>query len=305
MRQIWNSTGLAAAIFLSGCSAPELLVRFPSHPGGADIAEYSLELHQPSVHTYAPYDLTSLVKIQERPAKVGALLVVLDTDGLKGRTHKEIDANVYGREVIRRLELTIPTADNNIHHFTTSDISISPDQNIRFTKQPLPLGGRRLSQALDQLGEISVQKSGRVAVLVVTHWDRIDQAAEESVMRMRQKHISSNGMEITDNVTQIWSGKQESGICFYAVGVGNMHSSHRLIAPDACGAFWAADAVMQPAEMASMILEILYDRPKDDDGDGVPNYLDQCPMTPAGRTVTSQGCLRFPGINESESRVVK
>ncbi len=296
--------GLAAVVSLAGCSAPEMLVRFPAHIKGADIAEYDFGLHHPSVHTYDPLDLATLVKAQQRPEKVDSFLVVIDVQGLQDRTHKGVNSNTYAREVLRRLDRTMPAHSGHRQIYTTATLG-NTSETTQFPNKAITLGGGRLPQALEELADHSVKHAGRVAVLLLTDWDRIDKAAEEAVMRLRQRHQSETGLKVTNSDALKWDGKRESGICIYAIGIGNRHSRERLINPEACGAYWAADAVMQPAEMASLVLEILYDRPKDDDGDGIPNYLDQCAMTPYGRTVTSQGCPRFPGKSESKPEFAK
>jgi hypothetical protein len=307
IRTTLRAVAVAGAVGLAGCSAPEMLVSFPSHPKGAEVAEYSFDLHQPSVHTFNPYDLGALVESQQRASKVDTLLVVLDTQGLKGRMHQGIDAAVYGQEVLRRFHRTLPSPSWRGQLFVT-EASVTGTSAGSSAKSIAPAGtlkGADLAQSLHQLSELSVQQPGRVAVLVVTAWDRIDPAVEEAVMRMRQKHASASGLQVQRGESTPWVGKKTPGMCFYAVGVGNRHSRERLYSPDTCGGFWAADAVMQPAEMAAMGLEVLYDKAKDDDGDGIPNYLDQCAMTPAGRTVTSQGCLRFPGPEDRQPEGVK
>jgi hypothetical protein len=301
------------AACLSGCSAPEMLVRLATHPRGATINEYDFRLHQPPVHTFDQVDVAAMVKSEQRSPKVDNLLVVLDTEGLKGRTYRGIPADQYGREVLRRFHRTLPDAHWRGDLFVTQaagkGTALNPDQPYAALQRELEmdkgvsmsgLSGTSLGTALDQLADESVRRSGRVAVVVITGWDRIDQAAENAVMRLRQRHESAKGLKVAGAASAPWEGKAQPGVCFYAVGVGNAHSRERLYTPESCGSFWAGDALMQPAEMAGMVLDVLYGLPVDDDGDGVPNYLDHCSQTPPGRTVTSQGCLRFPSPDDRQ-----
>lgn len=307
---------LCALGFLAGCSAPEMLVRQAALPGGAVVDEYDFSVHRPSVHAFDRIDLSTLVAREQRPLKVDSLLVVLDLEGLRGKRYRNIPAEVYGREIVRRWHQTLP-ADAQLSGDLWVTGQASHPKNAR-TEGPRrydvkrleadldqgmgvhTLEGLSLARAIDGLAAESVQHPGRLAIVLVTSWERMDIAAENAVVRLRQRHEAAQGMNVSGLAGRSWSGRPQPGQCLYAIGVGNTHSRERLYTPESCGSFAAGDAVMQPSEMASLVLGVLYGPPLDSDGDGVPNHLDLCAQTPPGRMVTSQGCLRFPSVAERD-----
>jgi len=305
---------------LAGCSSPEMLVRQATLPGGAVVHEYDVSLHMPLVHAFDRVDLSAVVAREQRPLKIDTLLVLLDLEGLKGKRHRNVPADVYGREILRRWHQTLP-ADarllGDVWVTTTSSSRSNVPSGVpsgvpqyydakRF-EAALDLGvgthtldGTSFAEAIDRLALESTHRSGRLAIVLVTSWERIDAAAENAVIRLRQRHEAAQGMSVSGLAGRSWSGRSQPGQCLYAIGVGNAHSRERLYTPESCGSYAAGDAVMQPSEMASFVLHVLYGPPQDSDGDGVPNHLDLCGQTPSGRMVTSQGCLRFPSVVERD-----
>ncbi len=304
------------ALMIAGCSSPEMLVRQAALPGGAIVSEYDLALHMPSVHGFDPVDLSSVVANEQRPLKIDSLLILLDLEGLKGKHYRSIPADVYGREIVRRWHQTMPVDAKLLGNVWVTGISLSrsaplleapPHYDTRRFESTLDQGvgantldGTSLALAIDQLAVESVQHTGRMAIVLVTSWERIDTATENAVIRLRQRHEAVQGVSVSGLGGRLWSGRVQSGQCLYAIGVGNTHSRERLYTPESCGSYVAGDAVMQPSEMASFVLDVLYGPPKDSDGDGVPNHLDLCGQTPTGRMVTSLGCLRFPLVVERD-----
>lgn len=301
---------------LAGCSSPEMLVRQATLPGGAVVEAYDFSLHMPLVHAFDRVDLLAVVASEQRPLKIDTLLVLLDLEGLKGKRHRNVPADVYGREILRRWHQTLPADAKLLGDVwvttTSSNRSSAPFEVPRYYDAKRfeaaldqgvgthTLDGTSLAGAIDQLALESARSSGRLAIVLVTSWERIDAAAENAVIRLRQRHEAAQGMSVSGLVGRSWSGRAQPGQCLYAIGVGNMHSRERLYTPESCGSYAAGEAVMQPSEMASFVLHVLYGPPQDSDGDGVPNHLDLCGQTPSGRMVTSQGCLRFPSVVERD-----
>lgn len=303
---------------LSACSTPEGVLRFSSLNQGPFRVEYDWALHQTSVHAFDPINIESVVSLEQRAPKLESLFVVLDAAALKGKHYRNIPADVYGREVLRRFHRTLPVGHWNGGLFvTTLDKASSGNVATNFRRYDpknfeasleeglamSPLEGRSLGDALDQLAEVSRNSQGRIGVFVITSWERIDEVAENSMARFHQRHESKEGMHVNSAGGIPWASRGQSGVCLYGIGVGNRHSREKLSMPESCAAFWAADAVMQPSEMAAFALSALYGNPADDDSDGIPNYLDKCPDTPRDRIVTSQGCLRFPLGNQIDSSI--
>lgn len=310
--------GLGAVLLMAtaGCSMPEMLVKQDALPTGAVIPTYDFSLHQPNVHAFNRIDVSAVVAYEQRPHKIDTLLVVFDSAGLKGQRYRQIDAEVYGREIIRRMHLTIPPEAKIYGGVFVTESNAGPlktpgdftqHYNAVYFESALnnrvglgQLEGKTLAAAIDQLASYSVRRNGRLGIVLITSWERMDAAAENAVIRLRQRHESVKGLNVMGMEGSAWDGRLQPGHCLYAIGIGNIHSRSRIYTPESCGSSWAGDALMQPSKMASFVIDALYGPPVDSDGDGVPNYLDLCEQTPPGRMVTSQGCLRFPSATERD-----
>lgn len=81
-------------------------------------------------------------------------------------------------------------------------------------------------------------------------------------------------------------------LCIYPVAIGNDSSGIELLDEIAgiggCSDAFDADQLMSKAGMRAFVEKVFVE--PDEDGDGVPDRLDECPGTPEGVTVDSVGC---------------
>lgn len=80
----------------------------------------------------------------------------------------------------------------------------------------------------------------------------------------------------------------------------NGHATlNAAVALSGCGHLWEAKEVTDQAGMEGMIRTIFFGQggDGDEDGDGVPDSLDQCPHTPRGAKVDARGCWVLSGLN--------
>lgn len=90
--------------------------------------------------------------------------------------------------------------------------------------------------------------------------------------------------------------KQFGGrLCIYTVLVGDDSEGSDLLkkiaAAGQCGLHINADSIVSEAGMVDFVKTVFLSERLDSDGDGVSDYLDECPGTPQGAAVDKKGCL--------------
>ncbi len=309
--RLTKNLGLALALLnLPGCGTFEHLIKVPIQSELTTIKNYDTELHQRSIHIFNPIPLDRRVAELRLEPRVDHLFFLIDQSSALSDEYRGVESRLYAREIVRRFVRTMPdqTYSGTLLIYNQGPISSEFNSEIRLTNYTVDdidralnttdlinrIATTSLAAALGQLSELISRTEGSSAVILVTSWSQIDIAVEQVVMRMRQRSsfVASIDVVGTDLESTPWQGGH-SGVCFYALGVGNHLSRTRLEKVDSCGYSVAANKVAQPRDMAHFVQTVLYKGPADSDGDGIFDYQDRCPDTSAGRTVDYSGCLRF------------
>ncbi len=298
--------GCSVALLLVACSSTEKVLRTPEIDSGSVLQPYDVQTYKNSVHTFDAIDLMPTIEREQWLRRVDHIFVLWDEAGLSSAQTDGTSPQIFGREILRRLNRTLPSRDlsgallttGSGQPFSSSTVAGPYDPKVIESQVakgqgPLSLGGGSLAPRIDALTEWARLQPGRTAIYLITQWDRLDARAIEAIARFHQRTVHASGLTVATQGTT-WSGKDGLGGCFYAIGVGNTYSREKFLDVTDCGLGATFDAVAQPRDMANFVSRTLYSGPADTDGDGIPDYLDECPNTPAGRLVNSKGCLRFP-----------
>lgn len=296
----------SALLILVACSSTEKLLRTPEVESPSVLRPYDVQTYKNSVHTFDAIDLMPTIEREQWLRRVDNLVVLWDEAGLIGAQTDGMSPKIFGREILRRLNETLPAQGFSGALLTTGggrpfsmSATVGPyipkaiESELSKGQGPLSMGGGNLAPRIDALTEWARLQSGRTAIYLITQWDRLDAGAIEAIARFHQRTVHASGLTVAAQSTT-WHGKDGVGGCFYAIGVGNTFSREKFLDVTDCGLAETFDAIAQPRDMANFISRTLYSGPADSDGDGIPDYLDECPNTPAGRMVNSKGCLRFP-----------
>ncbi len=94
----------------------------------------------------------------------------------------------------------------------------------------------------------------------------------------------------------------ENNICLYTVLIGHDPIGKKVLNQIAnigkCGLAVNGDDLLKPSEMDNFVKKIFLTKPlPDSDGDGVPDYMDDCPHTEPGLRVDKHGCWRLIVLN--------
>lgn len=305
--------GAVSLLGLSGCVSFERLVDTPERSDLATLAEYDTSLHQRSIHLFNPVALERRAAELRLQSRVDKVYFLIDQGVALGENYRGVDASLYARELVRRFVRTMPKrgfagtilirdVDNpqrwrkvQLQELTADSVEQIFGADVDGTQHEYT----SLAEMIDAVTGHLKDDEGPVAVVLVTAWSAVNDAVEQAVLRMRQQTLFRGGIHVLRDVARPsrWDGG-ELGVCFYTLGVGNRFSRTRLERADTCGESMAGDKVAQPRDMAHFVQRVLYKGPADTDGDGIYDYIDRCPNTPAGRMVDFSGCLRFPGAGE-------
>jgi len=291
-----------------GCVSMERLVDVPAQPGLATVDSYNTQLHRQSVHIFNPIALDQRVAELRLEPRVDNLFFLIDQSAAMSGQTAGVGDRLYAREMLRRFFQTMPerTYSGALMVFRPADKpryaalrlqQFTAGELVRGLDQPDALqrvDSASLEVAIDQVSALMSQIEGSSALVLVTSWEQVGKPVERAVMRMRQRNRFDAGLRVLSSApeTRPWSG-QRRGVCLYTLGVGNQLSRTRLETVDSCGYSVAANKVAQPRDMAHFVQNVLFKGPADSDGDGIYDYRDLCPNTPAQRIVDYSGCLRF------------
>ena len=296
----------SVALLLLACSSQEKVLRTLEVDSTRVLPPYDVQTYKNSVHTFDAIDLMPTIEREQWLRRVDHIIVLWDEAGLVGAQIDGVSPKIYGREILRRLDETLParglsgvlltTGSGKPFSDSAAPESYDPkaiESQLSKGQGPLSLGGGSLAPQIDALTEWARLQPGRTAIYLITQWERLDSRAIEAIARFHQRTVHSGGLTVAAQSTT-WHGMSGVGGCFYAIGVGNTFSREKFLDVTDCGSAQTFDAIAQPRDMANFVSRTLFSGPADSDGDGVPDFLDECPNTPAGRLVNSKGCLRFP-----------
>jgi len=289
-----------SVLALSGCSSMERLVDAPEKQTSTQAGAYELELYKRSVHLFDPVSVDDIASSERLQPRLENLFILVD-DGDDSELYRGVPKQVYVYEIFRRFNLSMPHLNLRGGAYRLSEhddeLWVGPyssrevQHKIDLNKPLTSLGTKNLAQGIEKITELAVTARGRTGLVIFTDWQNITAQEVEAVARFRQRGEALAGFNVMPQIGS-WDGS-ENPFCVFAVGVGNAMSRSLFDQADVCGFSEAADKVAQPRDMAYFVRKILFTTPLDSDGDGIYDYQDQCPDTPAGRIINRLGCLRF------------
>lgn len=242
--------------------------------------------------TFQPYDFGPGLRSGQYFQEVDNFLVILDASGSMSQRYKGNKKLDLAKDFISGMNQTMSplTLSGALRTFGGS---ISLFKKITH----LVYGLTEYSEAGFDSALQTVKRAGGNSPLssAVDMADGDLKAAQEKIAII----IVSDGQEMDDSpVASAEHLKNQFGdrLCIYTVLVGQDTRGKALMEQIAqagqCGFSVSADDIATGESMANFVKNVFFGKKRivDSDGDGVYDYLDQCPGTPRGVTVDKWGC---------------
>jgi OOP family OmpA-OmpF porin len=222
--------------------------------------------------------------------KVDNFIVVLDASSSMGEWYNGQTKFNLAKNIVDRMNQTIPDIKMNgaLRTFGHS-------QKLSREKTVLFYGLTDYSQAGFQAGLDKVKRAGGTTPMA----SAINAATGDlaSAQGKIAVIVVSDGKDPDHSpvkAAQALKGKFDDRLCIYTILVGDNVAGKALMEKLAqtgeCGFSVNADDIASADSMADFVEKVFLTHHLDSDGDGVSDYMDKCPGTPAGVRVDAQGC---------------
>jgi OOP family OmpA-OmpF porin len=242
---------------------------------------------KPSQPAFIPYEFPMAGYEQ----KVDNFLVILDASGSMGKTYKEQRKFHLAKEVARRMNQTIPdleltgalrTLGQGRHNKTVLVYGPKPFEKAEFGEALNAVnwgGDTPLADAINKASGDLESIQGEIAVVILSDGKETAGSALEAAKAMKSRY----GDRLCIYTVVIGDDPEGKGLMEQIARVGECGYSINAdeIYPSAGMASFAENVFLEPLAVAARL---------DSDGDGVSDDLDQCPDTPRGVAVDTQGC---------------
>ncbi|MDG4594377.1 MAG: hypothetical protein P9F75_01565 [Candidatus Contendobacter sp.] len=252
---------LPVLVIYTGCSGyaplrPEQVVTRDAYQSGD-------ETIQRVPDSFTPISAVELAAGRDQPVRFPRGWVLIDD----GTTMREPAPGFSGSRAELALELSQRLA---------ATLTPLPARAGRPATIPVSLEIERASTLGDDLSTALTQLENRwpvgtkTTLLIFSRADRVTESAVATARRMQSQH--------------------GEGVCLNLITVGDKTACYKLRAFNTCGSAVRGERIAAPETMAAYAIRVFYDDPTDSDGDGIPDYRDQCPDTPRGLRVNWDGC---------------
>ncbi len=291
MKNIIKYSALFASVLLSGC------------------ATQAINTFQP--FQAMPIDLNSAtVKYTQKTDNLHTIIDASGTtgEGFEGAAYAntpQATKLAVEKEILSRMNKTIPdiTLNAGIRSF-----GFGPCLSWKRSKLNLPMSGYTKSTFAGGIDDLTCSGGG------TPMHNAIEQAEHDlaSTTGNTALLVMSDGLVDSSPLIAMQDLKAKYGdrLCVYTVWVGNEKDAQgrfvlqKLSDIAGCGFGVAAADIASSSDMNSFVERILFDRsnipvaasPLDSDGDGVLDKDDDCPDTPKGAIVGTNGCWAYHGV---------
>lgn len=268
-----------------------------------------------AVSTFNALDLNPMLKGGDYVQKVDNFIVILDKSGSMGESYKGQKKLDYAKDMVSRMNQTIPDLKLTGCLRIFGRLAIFSDQFTKLLWGPEAYSRAGLDGGLNKIG-FSVGDSPLNIALDAAGQDLKSDRGDIAVIIFSDANKEYMNYDAVRKAAIALKSQYGNRLCIYTVQIGNDAEGKELLEQVAqegqCGLYTSADQIASSQGMAAFVANIFLKKapPKpepvkevvkevvvekvvvilDSDGDGVPDNLDKCPGTPKGAKVNQFGC---------------
>jgi len=260
-----------------------------------------------AVSTFNAQDLNPMLQGGEYLPKVDNFVVILDKSGSMGQLYKGQEKLCYAKEMVCRMNQTIPDIQLTGSLRIFGRLAIFCDQFTKLLWGPAAYSKGAIDDALNKVG-FSVGDSPLNQALDATAQDLKSAQGDIAVIIFSDANKEYMNYDLVKKSAAALKNQYGNRVCIYTVQIGKDLEGKKLLEQVAqtgqCGFCINADDIASSQGMADFVTKVFLKKapPKpapvvvekivilDSDGDGVPDNLDKCPGTPKGARVNKFGC---------------
>jgi OOP family OmpA-OmpF porin len=265
-----------------------------------------------AVSTFNAQDLNPMLQGGDYIPKVKNFVVILDKSGSMGQLYKGQKKLDYAKEMVCRMNQTIPDLQMTGSLRIFGRLAVFCDQFTKLMWGPAAYSKEGLNDGLSKVG-FSVGDSPLNAALDATAQDLKSGQGDIAVIIFSDANKEYMDYKAVLKSAAALKSQYGSMLCIYTVQIGIDPEGKKLLEQVAqegqCGFYVTADQIASSQGMADFVTKVFLKKapPKpapvkevvkveekvvilDSDGDGVPDNLDKCPGTPKGARVNKFGC---------------
>ncbi|MFZ0725931.1 MAG: OmpA family protein [Desulfobacterales bacterium] len=235
--------------------------------------------------------------------KADNFLILLDASGSMGEKYKGKTKFAIAKEVVSRMNQTIPGGMNLNATVITFGAGFSSDTKTAVA--PGPYSQDSLASALGKINYGGFTPIGKAVSASADDKAALSGVSAVILVSDGKQNVGEDASKAAQTMKQRFGDK----VCFYTILVGDDPAGKALMEKIAnigdCGFATTADTVYSSQGMADFVSGAFCggEAPKpmvvavigDSDGDGILDNLDKCPNTPRGATVNQYGCWAYQG----------
>jgi len=265
-----------------------------------------------AVSTFSALDLNPLIQGGAYIPKVDNVVVILDKSGSMGETYKGQKKLHYAKDMVCRMNQTIPDFPLNGSLRIFGRLAVFSDQFTKLVWGPATYSKAALRDGLNKVG-FSVGDSPMNKALDATAQDLKSAQGDIAVIIFSDANKEYMNYDAVRKSAMALKSQYGNRLCIYTVQIGDDPEGKKLLQQVAeegkCGFFTNADQISSQQGMADFVSAVFLKKapPKpepvvveevveekvvilDSDGDGVLDNVDKCPGTPKGAHVNKFGC---------------
>lgn len=272
----------ALAGTLSGCSSMERVISFPLQPAELKIETYDTSTHKINTNIFTPVDINRKIESQKTGQKIDSLNIIIDESQPANHAIKQ--------NILTRLLSSLPPNAPSIHVWSIgvkAEMYAAP-YHVQMFHENVLTPHLKFHEKFSVVTEKILEKENATAVILIKDFASYSIEDQDAVDLLRRK--ANFLIKSSHPAKEKRLVASHENLCVYAIGPVNKYSASVIDRADGCGYSITASQLSHGRNSSHFLEKMIHGTPLDTDGDGIPDYLDQCNDTPPAKLVDANGC---------------